>query len=121
MEPGDAVRRSGVVWLRDGGRERLVWHVWHDDAVWLVGGPGEQALGGVPALAVVDVVVRDPETRAHAGVLTCAVERVLPGTPAWDEGVPRLHAGRLNARDVDGQQARWAATCVVLRLVPLQP
>lgn len=118
MDAGEAVRRSGVVWLRDGTRDRLVWHAFHDGALWVVGGPGEQDLGGVPELPEVEVVARDPETRARAGVLRCTVERVRPGTPAWEDGVPRLHGARQSARDLAGQQERWAAGATVLRLVP---
>jgi hypothetical protein len=46
------------------------------------------------------------------------VEQVRPGTPAWDEVVPLLHAKRLNPPDGDAQLARWARESLVLRLTP---
>ena len=58
---------------------------------------------------------------AQAGVAvewSALVEQVLPGTPLWDEVVPRLAAERLNA-EAD-RVSRWATDCVLLRLSPVQ-
>ena len=113
----EATRRSGVVWL-SGPRTApvLVWHVWHDGAMHLVGGGPEQALPVGPGERA-QVVVRSKAAQAGVVVEWAAqVEQVLPGTPLWDEVVPLLAAERLNA-EAD-QLSRWASECVVLRCVP---
>ena len=116
----EATRRSGVVWVSADGRDpRLVWHLWHADALYLVGGPGEQQLPPLQDRAV--VVVRSKASQSDRVVeWTADVTRVLPGTPAWDEVVPLLAAERLNAADQADLPERWAAECVVLRLAPVE-
>jgi hypothetical protein len=115
----EATRRSGVVWVSaDGTSPRLVWHVWHDDALYLVGGGDEQELPPLEDRAV--VVVRSRASQSDRVVEWSAdVEPVLPGTPRWDEVVPRLAAERLNAPAPEDLPARWATgSSYVLRLAP---
>ncbi len=114
----EATRRSGVVWVSaDGASPRLVWHLWHADALWLVGAGGEQELPPLDDRAV--VVVRSKATQSGRVVEWAAdVTRVEPGSPQWDEVTPLLAAERLNAVSADDLPARWAASSVVLRLAP---
>jgi hypothetical protein len=115
----EATRRSGVVWVSaDGTSPRLVWHLWHDDALYLVGGGDEQELPPLEDRAV--VVVRSRASQSDRVVEWSAdVEPVLPGTPRWDEVVPRLAAERLNTPAPDDLPARWATgSSYVLRLAP---
>ena len=114
----EATRRSGVVWVSaDGTSPRLVWHLWHDDAMYLVGGGGEQPLPPLEDTAV--VVVRSKAGQSGRVVEWAAdVTPVLPGTPLWDEVAPRLAAERLNASAADDLPRRWAASSTVLRLSP---
>jgi hypothetical protein len=114
----EATRRSGVVWVSaDGTDPRLVWHLWHADALWLVGGGGEQDLPPLADRAV--VVVRSKASQSDRVVEWEAdVSRVEPGTPVWDEVVPLLAAERLNAGSTQDLPARWAASSTVLRLAP---
>jgi hypothetical protein len=117
----EATRRSSVVWVRPHGaaRARPAWHAWHDGCAWLVLGGAEQDLPGLPDAARAQVLVRSHERRS--GLLvewTAEVERVLPGTPEWEQGVPVLHAARLNAVDGEQQPQRWARESTVLRLRP---
>ena len=116
----EATRRSGVVWVSADGRDpRLVWHVWHDDACWLVGGGDEQDLPALADRAV--VVVRSKASQSDRVVTWDAdVTTVEPGTPAWDEVVPLLVAERLNAGTAD-LAATWARASTVLRLSPAAP
>jgi hypothetical protein len=108
----EATRRSGVVWVAGS----LLWHVWHDGAMYVVGGGPEQRLpvaAGDRAL----VVVRSKA--AQAGVVVewaASVDAVQPGSSLWDEVVPLLAAERLNA-EADRAQ-RWPQECVVLRFTP---
>ena len=114
----EATRRSGVVWVSaDGTSPRLVWHLWHDDAMFLVGGGEEQELPGLADRAV--VVVRSKASQSDRVVEWPAdVSPVHPGTPLWDEVVPLLAAERLNAPSATDLPARWAAASTVLRLSP---
>jgi hypothetical protein len=113
----EATRRSSVVWVSaDGAAPRLLWHVWHADAMWLVGGGEEQELPPLEDRAV--VVVRSRASQSDRVVTwTAAVSRVLPDSPEWDEVVPLLVAERLNATTPD-LAGRWAAGSTVLRLAP---
>ena len=119
----EATRRSGVVWVSaDGASPRLVWHLWHDDAMFLVGGGDEQELPPLHDTAV--VVVRSKASQSDRVVEWRAdVTPVLPGTPLWDEVVPLLAAQRLNAVSTAALPERWAQASTVLRLspVPLLP
>ena len=117
----EATRRSAVVWLRPAGADeaRPAWHLWHAGAAHVVTGGAEQPLPGVAPGGRVLVVVRSKERQGDRVVQWwAAVEQVRPGTPAWDEVVPLLHAARLNAPDGQEQPARWARESTVLRLVP---
>ena len=115
----EATRRSGVVWVSaDGTSPRLVWHLWHDDALHLVGGGDEQELPPLQDRAV--VVVRSAAGQSDRVVeWQAAVTPVLPGTARWDEVVPLLAAARLNAASAAELPARWARGSTVLRLTPV--
>jgi hypothetical protein len=114
----EATRRSGVVWVAGpAGVPVLLWHVWHDGAMYVVGGGPEQALPVAPGDAA-RVVVRSKA--AQAGVVVewpASVDAVVPGAGLWDEVVPLLAAERLNAEA--GRSERWALECVVLRFTPV--
>lgn len=117
----EATRRSGLVWVQPDGAERAcaVWHAWHDGCAWLVVGGREQDLPGIVAASRAQVLVRSHERRGGLLVTwTAEVSRVEPGTPEWDDAVPVLHAGRLNAPDGEEQPGRWARESTVLRLRP---
>src|SRR6476469_5811228 len=102
----DATRRSGVAWVQADGRDHLVWQVWHDGAMYVVSGGLEQAL---PEVRRAVVAVRSKQRQGDLPVRWVAdVERVVPGSPLWDEVVPLLHARRLNPPDGQAQPERWA-------------
>ncbi len=113
----EATKRSSVVWVSaDGTAPRLLWHVWHADALWLVGGGEEQELPPLEDRAV--VVVRSRASQSDRVVTWAAdVTRVVPGSPEWEEVVPLLAAERLNAVTTDLAE-QWAAGSTVLRLLP---
>ncbi|MCU1588309.1 MAG: hypothetical protein JWN31_1802 [Frankiales bacterium] len=116
----DLARRGGVVWLDLGDGPKVVWHVWHDDAIHVVCGGLEQALPLAGTAETARVVLRG---RASAGdpAIECiaVVTRVLPGTEAWSSVVPVLHEKRLNPPDGEAQPDRWARESLVLRLDPV--
>ena len=116
----EATKRSGVVWVSlDDARPCLVWHLWHDDCLWLVCGGLEQDLPGAATATRAVVTVRSKATQNDRLVSWQAgVSRVDPGSDLWETVVPMLHAQRLNAPDGEDQPARWARESTVLRLTP---
>lgn len=115
--------RSGVVWLRPEGTavHRLAWHVWHEGAVHVVSGGGEQSL---PAMAgAVEVVVPSKDARSRLATLLTRAYPLAPGTGQWAAAVQVLAAKRLNDRSEPGgpqeQRDRWARAATVTRLEPL--
>lgn len=112
----EATRRSGVLWLssRDVA-PTLVWHLWHDDAAYVVCGGDEQPLPPWGATALVTV-----RSKAGARVVEweAAVAPVEPGSERWAEVTPLLAAERLNAPSAQDLPDRWAQTSTVLRLTP---
>lgn len=117
----EATRRSGVAWLVAEGvpHPQLVWQRWLDGAAYLVHGGAEQRLDGVRPGGRVLVVVRSRDRLADRVVQWWAdVAQVDPGSDAWTQVVPLLHAQRLNPPDGAAQPERWARESTVLRLTP---
>lgn len=116
----EATRRSGLVWVAlDGHRPQAIWHLWYDDALWLVCGGREQQLAGAEAATRAVVTVRSKATQNDRLVSwVAAVSRLLPTDPQWADVAAALHATRSNAPDGEEQPARWAGESIVLRLVP---
>ena len=116
----EATRKSGLIWVAVPGGPRPVaaWHVWREGAVYLVAGPGEQALPGLADAATCDVTVRSTDKGSRVVTWRAGVSRVLPGTPEWADSVPALLTSRLNLPDAADAEQRWARTCTVFKLTP---
>src|SRR3954454_13356303 len=116
----EGATRSGVVWVRPtaSSRHHIAWHAWHDGAILLVSGGGEQEL---PRLdGVVEVVVPSKDSRARLATVLTRVRVLAPGTLEWADTVDVLVAQRLNARDPADQRDRWAREAAVVRLEPVR-
>ena len=115
--------RSGVIWLRPDGApgHRLAWHAWHDGAVLVVAGGGEQELP--PLEGLVEVVVPSKDARSRLATVTSRGERLWPGTTQWANAAQVLAAKRLNDRSdpahPEEQRDRWARSAVITRLEPV--
>jgi hypothetical protein len=112
--------RSGVIWVRPTASDRhhIAWHAWHDGAVLLVSGGGEQEL---PRLeGVVEVVVPSKDSRARLVTVLTRAQVLAPGTLEWATAVGVLAAKRLNDRDPAGQMDRWARAGTIVRLEPVR-
>jgi hypothetical protein len=115
--------RSGVVWLRPDGApgHRLAWHVWHEGAVYVVAGGGEQELP--PLEGFVEVVVPSKDARSRLATVTARAERLWPGTSQWAAAAQVLAAKRLNDRSDPAhpqeQRDRWARHATITRLEPV--
>ncbi|GAB6900939.1 hypothetical protein JCM9957A_40290 [Kineosporia succinea] len=115
----EACSRSDVVWVKPGGAERYqaVWHTWHDDAVAVVYGAGEQML---PVLSgEVEVMARSKDTGAAVIGFLAHVDTLTAHTPEWDAAATVLSTARLNAVDMDQQRERWASGAVISLLRPI--
>jgi hypothetical protein len=119
----EAMKKAAVVWLTvpGAGPAYPAWCLWADGALYVVGGPGEQATPGLADATAVTVTARGD----HGGRIVswpAEVSRLAPGTEQWDTLAPQLAGKRLNASGTTDQLvARWAAACVVSRLAPAGP
>ena len=119
----EAASKSGVMWVEvPGGGSHAVWFVWHDDedprgagpAAYVVSGPGEQRLPGLPP--EVTVILRSKDTGGRLLRLRATARELDRTTPEWDAAAEVLRAGRLNATgDV---LARWRESAVIHVLTP---
>src|SRR3954449_1232559 len=116
--------RSGVVWLRPEGApgHRLAWHVWHDGAVHVVAGGGEQDLP--PLEGLVEVVVPSKDAGSRLATVAMRAERLWPGTTQWANAAQVLSVKRLNDRSdpahPEQQRDRWARYATISRLEPVR-
>lgn len=113
-----AASTSKILWITvPDGRTWPAWHVWVEDALYVVSGPGEQHL---PALAEqVEVTLRSKDTGGRLLRATARAERVTPDDERWGPATTALRAGRLNAPAGDTVQ-RWSEEDTVTALVPVQ-
>lgn len=115
----EACTRSDLVWLRTAApaRHRAAWHVWHDDAVCVVYGAGEQQL---PVLSgEIEVVARSKDSGAQVIAFQAHVDTLTSRTPEWEAAAQALAAARLNAADLPEQRERWATGAVISLLRPV--
>ncbi|MFC4012236.1 hypothetical protein ACFOY2_33730 [Nonomuraea purpurea] len=111
----EGAKKSGVLWVTL-DRPRLAWHAWHDGAIYLVSGGGEQQLPGLDALDRVHVTLRSKDNGARLTEFEAEVAVVDQAAAA--EAVAVLAKERLNAPDSEHLTERWARESVVVRLTP---
>jgi hypothetical protein len=126
----ESARRSRVCWLSyayaEGGDPvrvdgRLVWHVWHGEALVVLScpGSGEQVLPGIDRTERVQVTMRSKDTGGRLLAWTGTVEVVEAATAAWTAHVEALLGVRLNLPDVDAARRAWADRGTVVRIRPV--
>ncbi len=118
----EAMRKAALAWLEvPGERPMAAWIIWHEDALYVVHGGGEQPL---PGLADATLVPGDRplrrQRRADRG-LAGRVSRVEPGSEEWATVVPLLLGKRLNLPEPNSAEERWASGSTVSRLAPDGP
>jgi hypothetical protein len=118
----EAMKKASIAWVSASGQAAsAVWCLWHEGALFVVSGPGEQPAPGLAGAQAATVTARGD----HGGRIVswpAEVSTVEPDGTQWAAVVPQLAAKRLNAQGAAEQlAARWAAECVVSRLVPAGP
>ncbi|GII56984.1 hypothetical protein Pth03_53730 [Planotetraspora thailandica] len=108
----EGAKKSGVLWI---GR-RLAWHAWHDGAIYVVTGGGEQELPGLVESAEVEITLRSKDNGAELVRFPASV--AIVDQAAEPDAVAALAKERLNAPDAAGLIGRWAARSTVVRLTP---
>ena len=111
-------KKTGVSWLRYDGRTYPAWHVWLDDAMYLLSGDGEQPLPGIEAAERVEVLMRSKENGGRLVTWVGRSSRLLPDDEAWGPVTTALLADRLNVEDLATAVQHWAESCVVTRVEP---
>ncbi|WP_460459603.1 hypothetical protein, partial [Angustibacter peucedani] len=116
----EAAGKSGLVWLRPQGQQRAwpAWHVWSDDAVLVVGGPGEQELP--PLDGPVDVLLRSKDSGGRLLTVTTTATTLAPDDESWLPAAEALAASRLNAAHSPAALPdHWRSSgAVITRLAP---
>jgi hypothetical protein len=116
----EAIKKAAVAWVSVGDGPALgVWCMPLDGSLYVVSGPGEQTAPGLGEVSRAAVTLRGD----HGGRIVtwvAAVERLAPGTEAWETVAPQLAGKRLNASGTaESVVARWAGSgCAVVRLTP---
>lgn len=111
-------KKTGVCWLRYDGQEHAAWHVWLDDALYVVSGGAEQHLPGVADTTSMEVVMRSRDNGGRLLTWVGDVSVVRPGDELWEPATTALVSGRLNLDDLSTAAAGWARSSVVSRVVP---
>lgn len=113
----EAATKSGLVWVRPAGQRRAwpAWHVWHDGAVVVVSGPGEQDL---PVLeGPVELVLRSKASGARLLTVPATASTLAPDDERWPGAARALAASRLNATTSPAQLPdRWREANPITRL-----
>ena len=117
----ESAKKSRVCWLSWPGApaHRLVWHVWHADALVVLSAGPDQQLPGIEAAATAEVTMRSKDTGGRLLTWVATVEVVDPGAPAWEEHARALLGVRLNLVDPAATLQDWRAHGTVVRLVPV--
>lgn len=117
----ESAKKSALVWVRGPqGPSRPLWHVWHQGAVCLVVGPGEQPVDGMGLVdgGTATVTARSKDKGVRLVVWPARVTELSADSEEWATTVAELRSKRLNAPNSGQLTERWAAECRVLRLAP---
>jgi hypothetical protein len=113
----EAATKSDLVWVRPPTEQRAwpAWHVWHDGAVHVVSGGGEQPL---PQLdGPVELLVRSKDTWQRLLTLPADATPLRPDDARWAAAATALAAARLNAAVPPAQLPQvWRDSATITRI-----
>jgi hypothetical protein len=125
-----ALSKGMVVWLTIPAAEptsrkskpkphtQPVWYVWTDGKVYVLDGPTEQQVPGLPQAEQVMITARSKDLRSRVSDIPASVA-VIPNDTEQFDLIARMALGRrLNLPDGDGALERWRSRCVLLELTP---
>ena len=122
-----ALSKGMVLWLTvpaaDGVKNakpysQAVWYVWTDGKVYVLDGPSEQQVPGLPQATEVTITARSKDLRSRVSDVPAAVA-VIPNDSERFDVIARMGLGRrLNLPDGDGALERWRGNCTLLELTP---
>ena len=82
----EAAKKSDLLWLDTGAPPaRPLWHVWRDEAVWVVTGGLEQPDPGLVDGATVRLILRSRDKWSRLLSVDATVSRIDPSSDAWSE------------------------------------
>ena len=98
--------------------EQPVWYVWTDGKIYVLDGPTEQQVPGLPQAETVKLTARSKDLRSRVADIPATVA-VIPNDSERFDVIGRMALGRrLNLPDGDGALERWRSKCTLVELTP---
>lgn len=119
-----ALKKGTILWVAADdppGPTRPAWFVVNDGRVYLLTGPGEQDLVGLPDARRARIYVRSKDVRSLVGDVPADVERVPADDPRFERFLSTALTKRLNLPDGDAAADRWRREATLLELTPRLP
>ncbi len=117
----EAARKGSIGWVDVGDparAARALWLIWHDDAIVVVTGGGEQPDPGLTPDTEATLVLRSKETQSRVVAVEVRVTELTNDSAAWSSAAEALHAKRLNSVDGETTIDRWRESSRIWRLSP---
>ena len=119
----EAAKKAAVAWLGFGdGPAYCVWVLPLEGRLYVISGPGEQSVPGLPEALLTGAPAIVTLRGDHGGSIVAfraAMIEIRPNSTEWEAVTPQMASKRLNASGTaEDLVARWAATCVLVALVP---
>jgi hypothetical protein len=114
----ELARKTSVSWLRYAGGVHPAWHLWHDDALYVLSGGEEQCLPGIEEAEEIAVTMRSKENGGRLITWVGSASRLLPEEPRWPEVTAAMVSDRLNLESLTEAPLRGARESVVTRIRP---
>jgi hypothetical protein len=97
---------------------QAVWFVYDAGNVYVLNGPKEQQVPGLPEADRVTLIARSKDHRSEVSRVPTAVRVVDPSEDTWERVTKTAVTKRLNLPDLENAIDRWRETCQLVELVP---
>lgn len=121
-----ALDKGAIAWLttvdeKQRKHTKPIWYGYQRGIVYVLTGPGEQAIPGLAEGTTVKLAVRSKEKQSLVGEMDCSV-RLLPKGLEWVAIARDILLGRrLNLTDGDQAVDRWGKNAEIYVLTPIPP